>query len=237
MSEDAVPLRGRCVLISGGASGIGAAAAAHLHGLGCRVAVADVACPARPRPGVHYHGVDLREPAQVDALFAKLERAAALPDVLVSCAGVGVHERLTEGDPAKWAQVFEVNVLGALRLIRAFVPAMWARGGDVVVVGSVAARQAYPSGGVYAASKAALELVAETLRLEVQPRIRVTTLAPGVVDTPFFAHMLAGHQTVQEIGFGSLEPQQVAELIAYAISRPPNMALNHVVVRPRGQPF
>lgn len=173
----------------------------------------------------------------MDALFQAVQSQLGAPDILVSCAGVGLHERLAEGDPAKWARVLEVNVLGALRLIRAFVPGMLERGGDVVIVSSVAATTAYPWGGPYAASKAALEMVAETLRLEVMPQVRVTTLAPGVVDTAFFAHMLGGNQSVEEIGFGALFPEQVAELIAYAVSRPSNMVLNHLTVRPRGQPF
>lgn len=180
---------------------------------------------------------DLCRQSEVDALYDAVSERLGAPDILVSCAGVGVHERLTEGDPAKWAQVLEVNVLGALRLIRAFVPAMLERGGDVVIVSSVAAHTAYPWGGPYAASKAALETVAETLRLEVLPKVRVTTIAPGVVDTPFFAHMLSGNQSVEEIGFGAVQPEQIAELIAYAVSRPSNVVLNHLTVRPRGQAF
>ena len=230
-------LSGRRVLVSGGASGIGRASAEHLLGLGCTVLIADLRPPEPDLPEALFQPVDLREPAQVDALYRAARERLGVPEVLVSCAGIGVHERLAEGDPAKWAQVLEVNVMGALRLIRAFVPDMLEAGGDVVIVSSVAARTAYPWGGPYAASKAALEMVAETLRLETQPKIRVTTLAPGVVDTPFFDRMLAGNQSVKDIGFGSVSPEQIAELIAYAVSRPPNMALNHLVVRPRGQPF
>lgn len=230
-------LAGRRVLISGGASGIGRATAAHFLDHGCRVLIADVAAPQPGLEGALFQPADLTVPEQVDALFAAVQRQLGVPDVLVSCAGVGVQERLVEGDPAKWARVLEVNVLGALRLIRAFVPGMLERGGDVVVVGSVAAQQAHEWGGPYGASKVALERIAETLRLETQPKIRVTTLAPGVVDTPFFDHMLAGNQSVKDIGFGSVSAEQIAELIAYAVSRPPNMAINHLVVRPRGQPF
>lgn len=230
-------LSGRRALVSGGASGIGHAVAERLAQAGCGVTVADLEAPATRLPAVDYQRVDLREPAAIDALFRHVQGRDALPDLLVSCAGVGIQERLAEGDPAKWAQVLEVNLLGALRLIRAFVPPMLETGGDVVIIGSVAARQAFPWGGVYCASKAGLEMAAETLRLEVQPAVRVTTVAPGVVDTPFFAHMLAGHQSVEEIGFGSLDAQQVADVVVYAVSRPPNMALNHVTIRPRGQPF
>ena len=78
-------------------------------------------------------------------------------------------------------------------------------------------------------------MLAETLRLEVLPAVRVTTIAPGVVDTPFFAHMLSGNQSVEELG--AVRPEQIAELVVYAVSRPSNMVLNHLTVRPRGQSF
>lgn len=228
-----LPLAGRRALISGAASGIGRACARFLADRGCRVLTTDLAPPAAG--AWPFHAADLTRGEQVDALFAAARERLGTPDVLIGCAGVGLAERLEEGDPEKWRQLFEVNVLGTLRLLRAFVPAMG--GGDVVLLGSVAAGQAHPYGGPYGASKAALEQIAETLRLETQPRLRVTTVSPGVVDTAFFAHMLAGNQTVEDIGFGHISPEQIAELIAYAISRPPNMALSHITVRPRGQPF
>lgn len=235
MSDDVtIHLQARRALVSGAASGIGRATLAHLQALGADVMGTDIAPGDTQVPLVL---ADLSNPAAIDALFATTQAQLGTPDILVSCAGVGIHERLTEGDPAKWAQVMEVNVLGALRLIRAFVPGMLAEGGDVVIVSSVAAATAFPWGGPYAASKAALEMLAETLRLEVLPTVRVTTLAPGVVDTAFFAHMVSGNQSVEEIGFGALSAEQVAELVAYAVSRPSNMALNHLTVRPRGQTF
>ncbi len=230
-------LSGRRALVSGAASGIGAAVARALAQAGAQVLLTDKDSSGRLSPGCAFQRADLCDPEAVDALFTAAGEWLGTPDVLVSCAGVGIHERLDEGDPAKWAQVFEVNVMGALRLVRAFVPAMLAQGGDVVFVSSVAARQAYPWGGVYAASKAALERIAETLRLETLPKLRVLTVAPGVVDTAFFDHMISGTQTAESIGFGSVGPDQIAELVLFALSRPSNLALNELVVRPRGQPF
>lgn len=220
--------------MSGSASGIGRAALEALAGAGAAVLGTDLD-PAPDDAGCAQ--ADVARPEDVDALFRVVHERLGPPDILVCCAGVGLAERLTEGDPAKWARVLDINVMGALRLIRAFVPGMLECGGDVVIVGSVAARTPHPWGGPYGASKAALEMLAETLRLETLPAVRVTTVAPGVVDTPFFAHMLAGNQSVEEIGFGAVRPEQVAELIAYAVSRPSNMVLNHLTVRPRGQPF
>jgi NAD(P)-dependent dehydrogenase (short-subunit alcohol dehydrogenase family) len=229
-------LHGRRALVTGAASGIGRATLEALRAAGAEVVGTDRDDAAASAGGALVQA-DLCEAEAVDALYRTVQGRLGVPDIVASCAGIGIHERLAEGDPAKWARVMEVNVLGALRLIRAFVPAMLERGGDVVIVSSVAAHTAYPWGGPYAASKAALEMLAETLRLETLPSVRVTTVAPGVVDTPFFAHMLAGNQTVEEIGFGAVHPEQVAELIAYAVSRPSNMVLNHLIVRPRGQSF
>lgn len=227
-------LQARRALVSGAASGIGLATVAALRDLGAEVIGTDVV-PSSDEPSLIQ--ADLRSPEDVDALFAAVRARLGAPDILVSCAGLGIHERLAEGDPAKWARVLEVNTLGALRLIRAFVPGMLEAGGDIVVVSSVAGHSAYPWGGPYAASKAALDMAAETLRLEVLPSVRVTTIAPGAVDTPLLAHMLSGNQPVEESEFDVLQAEQVAELIAYAVSRPANMAISHLTVRPRAQAF
>lgn len=238
MEQAARSLAGRRALVCGGGSGIGAATARALAGERARVLVADQKNAAGLEAPIDFQRTDVGRGEDIDALHAAARERLGGVDALISCAGVGIHERLDQGDPRKWARVLEVNLLGALRLIRAFVPDMLAQGaGDVVVVSSVAARQAYPWGGIYAASKAALEMVAETLRLECLPTLRVLTLAPGVVDTPFFDHIINGNQSVESIGFGSVSPEQVADLILFALSRPPEMALNELVVRPRAQPF
>lgn len=109
--------------------------------------------------------------------------------------------------------------------------------GDVVFISSVAAAHAYPGGGIYSASKAAVDQLAETLRLEVQPEIRVTVIHPGVVDTPFFENMIHGEQSVESIGWGALAADDVAESVLYAITRPRGVALNNIVIRPAGQPM
>ena len=220
--------------MSGAASGIGLATVAALRAWGAEVLGTD--CSPSPADASLIQA-DLTNPTQVDALFDAVQTHLGAPDILVSCAGLGLHEQLATGDPAKWARVLDVNALGALRFVRAFVPGMLQQGGDIVIISSVAAQQAYPWGGPYAASKAALDMAAETLRLEVLPSIRVTTIAPGAVDTPLLAHMLSGNQSADEAGLEVLQAEQVAELIVYAVSRPANMAISHLTVRPRAQAF
>lgn len=234
------PLADRKAIVSGGASGIGKAIAEKLCLAGIYTAIADL-------PGTQafelsevpsFFSCDITRAEDIASLFSCLSAAGNLPDILVCNAGRGIHEKLSEGDPEKWKQVLDLNVMGALRLIRAFVPAMLAAGqGDVVFISSVSAGQAYPYGGVYAASKSALTTIAETLRLEVSPSIRVSTVAPGVTQTSFLENSVSGHQTVESIGFGALSPEDVAEAVMYALSQPPEVAVNQITVRPRKQPF
>jgi NADP-dependent 3-hydroxy acid dehydrogenase YdfG len=106
-----------------------------------------------------------------------------------------------------------------------------------VFISSVAAHQVYPYGGIYAASKAALEVVAATLRQEVLPNIRVTVVAPGVTDTAFFENTVSGFHTANDIGYGSISPEQVADAVLYALQQPPGVSINYITVRPTGQPF
>jgi NADP-dependent 3-hydroxy acid dehydrogenase YdfG len=231
-------LVGRHVLVTGGASGIGRAIAERLAGRGARVVVADKRPVDPPLEGVVGMEADVTDPEAVEQLRREVERRGGPVDVLVSNAGRGVHERLAEGDPAKWAKILETNVLGALRIVRAFLPGMLERGdGDVVFISSVAADRAYEWGGIYSASKAALERIAESLRLEVRPDLRVMTVAPGVVDTAFFERSVGGQPGPEEIGAGALEAGEVADAVVYGLCRPEDVAVNRLVVRPTGQAF
>ncbi|MBA9075369.1 SDR family oxidoreductase [Rufibacter quisquiliarum] len=224
-------------LVSGGASGIGKAIAEKLAAAGMNVIAADVA--AGPTgTGVDHVTCDVTQPEDIDALYPHVIQTYGHPDVLVCCAGQGIHEKLTEGDPAKWQKVLDLNIMGTLRLLRAFTPGMLERGhGDVVIISSVSAGQAYPYGGIYAASKSALNIIAETLRQETLPKIRVTTIAPGVTDTSFFENTISGYNTVESIGYGALSPAEVAETVLFALQQPRHVSLNYLTLRPTPQPF
>nr|WP_262921732.1 SDR family oxidoreductase [Pontibacter ruber] len=231
-------MKGRRALVSGGSSGIGQAIAGHLINAGAETAIADLQPAAHASENVYAFQCDITSGAAVDALFTQVSERMGLPDILVCNAGRGIHEKLTEGDPEKWQQIIDTNLLGALRMVRAFVPGMLEAGqGDVVFVSSVAAGQAYPYGGVYAASKSALEVIAETLRLEVLPKVRVTVVAPGVTDTAFFKNTISGFHTAEDIGYGAIPPEEVAGAVLYALCRPPEVSVNHITVRPTLQPF
>jgi NADP-dependent 3-hydroxy acid dehydrogenase YdfG len=239
--ENQRSLLGRKAVVSGGASGIGKAVAQRLCSEGVFTSIADLPSapsPALPANEAAVYSCDLTRASDVAAFYQNLRHANHLPDILVCNAGRGIQEKLVEGDPEKWQTVLDLNLMGSLRLIRAFVPDMLAAGtGDVVFISSVAAGQAYLYGGVYAASKAALDTVAETLRLETLPYIRVTIISPGVTQTPFFENTISGHQTAESIGYGSLAAEEVADAAFYALSRPPGMSVNQLTIRPRAQSF
>lgn len=213
------PLAGRTAVVSGGASGIGRATADRFRQEGMQVLIAD-------RPDV-----DVRSRESIDKLYRTVKETLGVPDVVVASAGVGVHESLVEGDPDKWAEAIETNLIGALRLARAFAGEMT---GDLVFVSSVASSRPYEHGGAYAASKAGLAMAAETLRLELSGRVRVTVVSPGAVQTAFFQAELGGPR-----GFEGpfLDPADVADAVVYAVSRPPGVEVNEIVLRPKGQKY
>jgi NADP-dependent 3-hydroxy acid dehydrogenase YdfG len=181
--------------------------------------------------------VDVRRKEDIHELYCGAIGAVGVPNLIVASAGVGVHERLEEGDPEKWAEVVQTNLLGTLRLVRAFLPEM--PGGDIVFISSVAAQRPYEYGGAYAASKAALSMAAETLRIELKGRVRTTVVSPGMVDTGFFENELGG----SERGGGTdsdeaaLSPEDIADAIVYAITRPNHLAVHELTLRPRAQRF
>lgn len=226
----------RKAIITGGSSGIGKSIAKKFFNAGFTTAITDIETPEDHQG--YYFPVDLKQCKEVDGLYEKVMSTMGMPDILVLNAGRGIHEKLTEGNPDTWEQIFQVNVFSALRLVRAFVPGMLDQGrGDIVFISSVSSRHAYPYGGIYAATKAALDMAAETLRLEVQPSIRVTTVHLGVVDTNFFNNIINGSQTPDSIGWGALHPDQVADAVLFAVSQPAGVALNDMVIRPVAQPM
>jgi NADP-dependent 3-hydroxy acid dehydrogenase YdfG len=225
------------VLVTGGSGGIGQAITKKLAKAGFGVINADVAGPTEEVEGVEYKNCDVSNGADVDDLFKWLNDKGSLPEVLVLNAGKGIHEQLTEGDPEKWLDILQLNVMGVLRCIRAFVPPMTERKkGHVVFISSVAATKAYTYGGIYSASKAAVEMIAETLRIETLPDIKVTIIAAGVTDTGFFENQVSGHNSVESIGVGSLSAEDVAEDVLYAITKKGG-SINKIVSRPAGQDF
>ena len=226
----------KLAVITGGSSGIGRAIGEKLLQQDYDVVNADVLAPDDENH-THYVPCDITDPGAIDHLYAHVMNHYGIPDVLISNAGIGIHEKITDGDPEKWAKVMDVNLMGALRFVRAFVQDMVKNSvGTVFFISSTAAKQAYEYGGIYSASKAALNMVAKTLQLEVAGKLRICLISPGVVDTPFFKNMINGHHTIEDIGWGSLPPEHIAAMVSSILLLPPSVNLLEITITPPLQP-
>ncbi|MER7003174.1 SDR family NAD(P)-dependent oxidoreductase [Dactylosporangium sp. NPDC000555] len=182
----------RVALITGASSGIGRATALRLAGAGARLVLHGrdrqrLSALAERTGGFAVAG-DLAEPDGVSRLVAEAERLAGGVDIVVNNAGVGWAGSFGAMEPADIERLVAVNLVAPMRLTRALLPAMSARGdGYVLFVTSIAGRLGVAGEAVYAATKAGLDGFAESLRLEVRGSgVRVGVFVPGVVETEFF---------------------------------------------------
>lgn len=230
--------QGPLAIVTGGSSGIGLAISKAFSKALIRVVNVDVKVPKesmdkRIRP-IH---CDVRSGKEVDQLFHSCQ-GWGVPDFLVLNAGVGIHERLVDGDPEKWQQVYDTNVMGALRILRAFLPSMKKiKKGHVVFISSVASEKPFASGGIYSSSKSALDTIAETLRIEEAPHIKVSVVSPGITNSEFFENELAGNRNIDDFGIVPLGAENIADQVLRIIQYPSPMVINKLVLRPAAQEF
>lgn len=229
-------LEGKRALVTGASSGIGAATARALAARGAEVwllarRASRLEALAAELPAARVLVADVRDH---ETMRSSLEGEHI--DIAVLNAGLALGlEPLIEGDPEEWSIVLDTNIKGVLHGIRAVVPGMVARGGgDVVLLGSVAGRQVYPGGGVYCATKWAVRALYETLRLElVGEGVRVTTIDPGMVRSEFSDVRFRGDRERADAvyeGVDPLTPEDVADAVAYAVTRPPHVNLGEIVL-------
>lgn len=227
----------KTAIVTGGSSGIGKAIARKLADEGVKVIIADIHS-VENIPNTHFHKCDVSKAEDIDELYAWVNGNIGKPDILILNAGQGIQEKLAEGDPEKWQKIINTNLMGPLRSIRSFVPDMLEKKkGNVVFISSVSANQPHPYGGIYSASKTAVEVVAETLRLETLPHINVTVVSPGIVDTEFFRNQVSGNSSIEEMGMGSISAEEIADDVWYALSKKPGTAINKIITRPTLQNF
>ena len=231
-------------VVTGASSGIGAATARRLARDGF-----DVVAAARRRerldalaadePHVRAVTLDVTDDASVAAL------AADLPDValLVSNAGgaFGMAE-VASSDVADWQAMYDVNVLGSVRVVQALLPALEAGdGGHVVMTGSIAGHLVYEKGGGYVAAKHAQAALAEMLRLELNGRpVRVSEIAPGMVHTEEFSLVrFGGDQAKADAVYAGVDhpltADDIADTIAWVATRPRHVNVDLLVVKPLAQ--
>jgi NADP-dependent 3-hydroxy acid dehydrogenase YdfG len=233
--------KGRTALVTGASSGIGAATVRSLATAGFEVVAAArrlERCKEVAREvGGRALRLDVTDPDSV------AEVVEALPDVsvLVNNAGGALGlEPVAEADEEKWLAMYETNVLGVVRVTKALLPALERSGdGHIVVTGSVAGVEVYPGGGGYTAAKHAANAVVRTLRLELLGKpIRVSEVAPGMVKTDFSLVRFEGDQAKADAvyeGTTPLGPEDVADAIAYVVTRPAHVDVDYVSIKPTDQ--
>jgi NADP-dependent 3-hydroxy acid dehydrogenase YdfG len=220
-------------LITGASSGIGGATARQAARAGYRLVLA------------------ARSAGKLDALAAELggnDRAIAVPtdvtrwednealiaaalarfgrlDVAFANAGFGAARGWLNDTPEHWREMVLTNVLGAAYTVRAAIPALKETRGHVLLTGSVAGRRAVP-GSLYSATKWAVTAMGESIRGDLNDTgVRTTLIEPGQVDTPFFDNP----------GEGRLQPEDIARAVMFAVSQPPHVDVNEILVRPTAQ--
>jgi NADP-dependent 3-hydroxy acid dehydrogenase YdfG len=220
-------------LITGASSGIGAATARAAARDGYRLVLAArtqerIDALAEELGGAdHALAVrcDVTEWEQQQAMVAAaLERFGRI-DVAFANAGFGAARGFLEESPEHWRSMVLTNVYGAALTIRATIPALKQSRGHLLLTGSVAGRRALP-GSLYSATKWAVTGMGESARLELNGTgVRVTLIEPGMVDTPFFEQRREGR----------LEADDIARAVMFAVSQPPHVDVNEILVRPTAQ--
>jgi NADP-dependent 3-hydroxy acid dehydrogenase YdfG len=217
------------LIITGASTGIGAATARHAAQAGHRVVLA------------------ARNKERLDALAAELGGLAVQTDVtrwedneglvrraldeygridtVFANAGFGGARGWLKGEPEEWRDMVLTNVLGVAYTVRAAIPALKEAKGHVLITSSVAGRRVLP-GSFYSVTKHAVTAMAEAIRQDLDKTgVRVTSIEPGMVDTPFFDNRPTG----------TLEADDIARAVMYAISQPPHVDVNEILVRPTAQ--
>lgn len=237
-----LPGEGRTAVVTGASSGIGAATAARLAAEGFSVVLGarrlERLEELAGRIGGRALALDVTSDDSVAAFAGALERV----DVMVNNAG-GAWDAapVAEADLASWERTYDVNVLGSVRMTKALLPALRASGrGDVVFMGSTAGLISYEGGASYTAAKHGIHTLAETLRLElVGEPVRILEIAPGMVRTDEFSrNRLGSEEKAAAVYHGVREPlvaEDIADCVAWVVTRPHHVNVDLLVVRPLAQ--
>ena len=240
--------QGRVAVVTGASSGIGEATARTLAADGYRVALLArrteriTALADELGDGATAIAADVTDRDSLVAAAQRVQDELGGADVLVNNAGVMLLGPFAADQRADYRQMIEVNLLGAITATEVFLDQLKAgaadRGGDIVNISSVAGRTARAGNGVYADTKWGLNGWSESLRQELLPDVRVTLIEPGVVATELPNHITHAEtkQGVDRLySKAEVTADDVAEIIAFTISRPRRLAINEILLRPAGQ--
>jgi NADP-dependent 3-hydroxy acid dehydrogenase YdfG len=220
-------------LITGASSGIGAATARRAVDEGYRVVLAARSTDAIQSLADELGGADtaiavtcdVTDFAQQEAMVAAALDAFGRIDVAFANAGFGGKRGFLEETPELWRDMVLTNVLGCAYTIRATIPALKDSTGHLLLTSSVAGRRAL-QGSLYSATKHAVTAMAESARQDLNDSgVRVTSIEPGMTDTPFFDNRPSN----------ALEPDDIARAVLFAIQQPPHVDVNEILIRPVSQ--
>ena len=233
-------LEDKTAVVTGASSGIGAATAHALAEAGARVAVGARRVEQLPdRDGLYAFDLDVRDEESSERFVERAVADLGGIDILVNNAGLGLgREPFWDSTDEDETTVIETNVLGVLRLTRLCLPHI-RDGGHIVNMGSIAGRQPYENAAVYVASKYAVRGFTYALREDLLGRpIHLTTIEPGLVETGFSKVRFRGDveqaKKVYE-GVEPLTPDDIAECVLFAVTRPAHVNIDELVVKALAQ--
>jgi NADP-dependent 3-hydroxy acid dehydrogenase YdfG len=226
----------KTALVTGASSGIGKAIAIALEESGMKVIGLCRSVENLPE-GVTPLACDLRDATQIQEAFLSLDHL----DILVNSAGLAYLSRLTDGDPALWEEMWQVNVHALSLCCQLALPLFPKNGGQILNLSSMSGHRVPPTGGFYAATKFAVRAVSEALRAELKTAgspVRISTLSPGFVDTPLLDKYFAGRedqlkQTRENIKM--LTPESIAASALHVLTSPPDVEINDIMMRSADQ--
>jgi NADP-dependent 3-hydroxy acid dehydrogenase YdfG len=233
MSNDSTPASERVFLITGASSGIGAATARRAHEQGFRLVLAARSLErlqelAEELGGPEYTlavRCDVSEWEQQQEMVRAALDAFGQIDVAFANAGFGGPRGFLKDTPEHWREMVLTNIYGAALTLRATIPALTGSRGHLLLTSSVAGRRPLP-GSMYSCTKHAVTAMGEAARQDLHGTgIRVTLIEPGMTDTPFF----------DERPEQALEDDDIARAVLYAVSQPPHVNVNEILVRPTAQ--
>jgi serine 3-dehydrogenase len=244
-------MKNKTVFITGATSGIGLSCARLFASKGSRLILAarrtgrlkaiTSELKKKYKTDVYSFTLDVRKYTAVRKAIKNLPAKWRVIDVLINNAGLSRGlDKLHEGRLDDWEEMIDTNVKGLLYVSKEVIPLMTARNkGHIINIGSIAGHEVYPKGNVYCATKHAVDAITKGMRLDlVDTDLRVTTIDPGLVETEFSLVRFRGNKDKAKVvykGITPLTPDDIADAVYFAASRPRNVVIAEMLILPNKQ--